>query len=167
MEQASLPLVENEYGGEYAQMSDLEGGRASSRPSLPRPSQGGRRTTMGLSRERVTVSRVTVGRSTRITQHDADLLNRPTTTAGEDMGGLSSEEAARRLEQYGRNEVAEQETSILWMFLKQFLGMMPFAITVCFILAIIATVCSLPGPRSRESCHSPRITSIASSSDLC
>jgi H+-transporting ATPase len=132
MDQATVPLVENDYGGDYTAMEMGGEGRPSARPS--RVSRPTRSTMSG----RVTVNRATVGPSSRITQHDADMLNRATTTAGNPMAGLTSQEAARRLEEYGKNEVEEAEVSIVAMFFKQFYGMMPFCIAVCFILAIIA-----------------------------
>jgi H+-transporting ATPase len=70
--------------------------------------------------------------ATRITAADIEHLE------GQEEAGLTSAEAAKRLEQYGRNEVAEAEVSILMMFLKQFYGMMPFCILACWILCVIA-----------------------------
>jgi H+-transporting ATPase len=66
-------------------------------------------------------------------------MTQATEKHGDVMKGLTSEEAAQALTKYGKNEVAEEEVSILWMFLKQFYGMMPACILICFVLAVIAT----------------------------
>lgn len=44
--------------------------------------------------------------------------------------GLTSAEAARRLERYGRNEIPEEQLPWTLILLKQFVGLMPFMIEV-------------------------------------
>ena len=51
--------------------------------------------------------------------------------------GLTSEEAKRRIEVYGYNEVKEKEVSPLLKFLSYFYGPMPFVIEVAAVLSII------------------------------
>ena len=51
--------------------------------------------------------------------------------------GLTQEEAAKRLTQYGPNELAEQKTNPLLAFLKYFWGPIPWMIEVALILSAI------------------------------
>jgi H+-transporting ATPase len=73
--------------------------------------------------------------------------NQPGTGAPEDIGarlnvdvtrGLDDAEAARRLEQYGRNEIAEHHVSPIWRFLSFFWGPIPWMIEVAAILSAVA-----------------------------
>jgi len=50
--------------------------------------------------------------------------------------GLTSEEAARRLELYGRNEVPEDKEPLWKMFAKQFMGTMPMMIELAAVLSV-------------------------------
>ena len=52
--------------------------------------------------------------------------------------GLSTEEANKNLEQYGRNEIPILHVSILHLFLMQFVGTMPYILEICLILAAAA-----------------------------
>ena len=76
--------------------------------------------------------------STKIAHADVGHLERRSTMQGVDMTGLTSQEAEDGIKMWGWNEVQEQEVSIWWMFIKQFIGMMPGCIAVCFILALAA-----------------------------
>lgn len=51
--------------------------------------------------------------------------------------GLSSEEAAKRLQQYGRNEIAEEKQSRLLAFLRYFWGPIPWMIEVAAIISAV------------------------------
>lgn len=76
--------------------------------------------------------------ATKIAHADVAHMERRTTTHGVDMSGLTSGEAEEGIETWGYNEVQEEEVSIFWMFIKQFYGMMPGCIAICFFLAIAA-----------------------------
>ena len=53
------------------------------------------------------------------------------------LGGLTSEEAAARLIQYGKNEIPEHVEPWYVMLGKQFLGMMPFMLIVAAALSAV------------------------------
>ena len=53
------------------------------------------------------------------------------------LRGLTSDEAARRLEKYGRNEIPEEVVPWYIHFGKQFLGTMPFMLEACCVVALI------------------------------
>merc|ERR1712195_215574 len=76
--------------------------------------------------------------ATKIAHADVAHMERRSTLAGVDMTGLTSKEAEDAIELWGWNEVQEQEVSIWWMFIKQFIGMMPGCIAFCFVLALAA-----------------------------
>jgi len=53
----------------------------------------------------------------------------------EELGGLSSEEHRRRLEEYGRNEIPEVDTPWYILLGKQFVGVMPFMLEIAAIVS--------------------------------
>ena len=70
---------------------------------------------------------------------DSDLNSMPMadlkTRLGSAPEGLSKEEAARRLDQYGPNEIAEKKTNALLKFLGYFWGPIPWMIEVAVVLS--------------------------------
>jgi len=52
--------------------------------------------------------------------------------------GLSTDEANKNLELYGKNEIPTIHVSILHLFLMQFVGTMPYILEICLILAAAA-----------------------------
>jgi len=54
------------------------------------------------------------------------------------LDGLSSSEADRLLAEWGKNEIPEEKTSPIMLFLKQFVGVMPACIIATIILAAAA-----------------------------
>merc|ERR1712166_252759 len=55
------------------------------------------------------------------------------------LTGLSSMEAARRVEQFGLNEIPKKDVSLILLFLSQFVGVMPFILEICVIVSFAAT----------------------------
>ena len=53
------------------------------------------------------------------------------------LRGLSSAEAAARLERHGRNEIPEEVTPWYVLFFKQFVGTMPVMLEIACVLALI------------------------------
>jgi len=56
-------------------------------------------------------------------------------TLGSDPDGLSTQEAAKRLAQYGANEIQDKKTNIMLVFLKYFWGPIPWMIEVAVVLS--------------------------------
>ena len=63
----------------------------------------------------------------------AELLKRLSTTEK----GLSSSEAAKRLQQYGANEIAEKKRSPLLVFLRYFWGPIPWMIVAAAVISAV------------------------------
>mmetsp|Transcript_17160 Transcript_17160/g.36864 ORF Transcript_17160/g.36864 Transcript_17160/m.36864 type:complete len:1000 (+) Transcript_17160:91-3090(+) len=61
----------------------------------------------------------------------------PAGSADDHMAGLSHAEAARRLEEFGRNEIPEVIEPWYIMLGKQFVGMMPFMLEIAAVLAAV------------------------------
>jgi H+-transporting ATPase len=84
-------------------------------------------------------SQLTPPRSARTPESGHDLKSAPMPEVEEELGyspdGLSSAEAAKRLTQYGPNEIADHKTNPLLKFLSYFWGPIPWMIEIAVVLS--------------------------------